>query len=104
MLYAEIMLLRADWAAKSNSGTLDEDISTGLAAIDKVFAMKARMAQALAIQGNLLVLKSRRSRDEKQKAQTVRQATDALEAALRSNPLLDREYGAVLADARRLRR
>jgi serine/threonine-protein kinase len=91
--YAEILALRVQWTIDEKIGRPDEDLATGLDSVEKALATNQRMAQALAVKGFLLLLKSHGARVAADRVELAQRAKVALEAALRENPLLAQEYG-----------
>jgi hypothetical protein len=67
---------------------------------NKALAIHFRKSQALALEGQLLLTKALATHDPREKITTAHSAAQALERALKENPLVEREYGAALATAR----
>jgi eukaryotic-like serine/threonine-protein kinase len=78
------------------------EIARGLEMAGKALARNPDMAAALAVKGALLVLEARTARDPSAALSAARRAKEALSAAARSNPLITRDRGAILAEAARL--
>src|SRR5436305_2185258 len=75
-------------------------VQKGLERIGKALAVNAAEARYLALRGLLEEMSARLETDPNRRREQARRALASLEAALRANPLLQREYGAALADAR----
>jgi predicted Ser/Thr protein kinase len=75
-------------------------IQEGLERIGKALAVNAAEPRYLALRGLLEEMSARLETDPNRRKEQARRALASLEAALRANPLLQREYGAALADAR----
>ncbi|MEO6192187.1 MAG: protein kinase [Thermoanaerobaculia bacterium] len=72
----------------------------GLECAGKALAINAGEARYLALRGSLESIGARLETDPRRREQAARQAVATLEAALKANPLLRREYGPALAEAR----
>jgi serine/threonine-protein kinase len=99
---AEIHALRAAWLVEGKKSPEDE-IKLGLANVDKALAINPRMASALATKASLHLTQARATRDPSARAEAARLAQKVFEDAFKSNPLLEREHGAALQEAARLR-
>ena len=75
-------------------------IREGLERVGKALAINAGEGRYLALRGLLEELSARLETDPVRRQEQARQALASLEAAFRTNPVLQREYGAALADAR----
>jgi serine/threonine-protein kinase len=75
-------------------------IQEGLERIGKALAVNPSEARYLALRGQLEEMSARLETDPNRRREQARKALASLEAALKANPLLQREYGAALADAR----
>src|SRR5436309_15931402 len=75
-------------------------VQKGLERLGKALAVNAAEARYLALRGLLEEMSARLEADPNRRREQARKALATLEAALRANPLLQREYGAALADAR----
>ncbi len=89
MNFADICLYRADNGDNPivDDATTGRVIETGLLAIDRVLLLAPATPRALAIQGGLLVLQSRRANGEKRKL--LERAREAISQALRANANLE---------------
>lgn len=67
-----------------------ETIEKGLEAAGKALAIHARWAGAFRVQGQLLRLRAKQSKDEQKKSGDAKQAVAALEKAVELNPLFER--------------
>jgi hypothetical protein len=72
----------------------------GLERIGKALAVNAGEGRYLALRGLLEEMSARLETDPTRRREQARRALASLEAAFRTNPMLQREYGAALADAR----
>jgi serine/threonine-protein kinase len=72
----------------------------GLAGVARALAVNAGEARYLALRGMFESIGARQERDPARRRERARQAVASLEAAFKANPLLQREYGAALAEAR----
>lgn len=72
----------------------------GLERIGRALAVNPREGRYLALRGLLAEMSARLEADPGRRRELARQALTSLEAAFKANPLLQREYGAALADAR----
>lgn len=96
---AEVARYRAE-AALARGGQPREEIRRGLDRLAKALEIRPEDARTLALQGALWEIAAR-SETDPARGEAVAQATAALEKALQLNPLLQREYGPVLAAVRR---
>ncbi len=88
-------------AALAHGGRPEEAIRRGLDRLGKALSIRPEDAQTLAIQGALWQLAARAETDPARRAEASARAAAALDKALQLNPLLQREYGPVLAEAKR---
>jgi tetratricopeptide (TPR) repeat protein/predicted Ser/Thr protein kinase len=72
----------------------------GLARAGKALAINTGEGRYLALRGSLESMRARLETDPDRRREAARQAVASLEAALKANPLLQREYGPALAEAR----
>jgi serine/threonine-protein kinase len=97
---AESARYRAE-AALARGGQPQEAIRRGLDRLAQALAIRPDDPQTLALHGTLWQLTARATADPKARAEASARAAASLEKALQINPLLQREYGSVLAEARR---
>src|SRR5262249_36567784 len=90
---AQVERQRAE-AALARGGDPEEILQLGLSRVDKALAIHPDEPEALALRGALTALTARR--------ETAARAAADLDTAIRLNPLLQREYGPVLDQARKL--
>jgi serine/threonine-protein kinase len=95
---AEVHELRAEWLLAKKQAA-EKDWTSGLAMVEKALVLNPHMARALATKGALLLSQARAEKDADAKLVAARKAKEALAAALRENPLLERERGAALKEA-----
>ncbi len=72
----------------------------GLDRVGRALSINAGEARYLALRGLFESMGARQERDPARRKSQARQAVASLEAAFKANPLLQREYGAALAEAR----
>jgi predicted Ser/Thr protein kinase len=72
----------------------------GLERVGRALAINAGEARYLALRGVFEGMGARQETDPDRRQAAARKAVASLEAALKANPLLQREYGPVLAEAR----
>ncbi|AKT42170.1 protein kinase domain-containing protein [Chondromyces crocatus] len=84
-------------------GRAEEDIGEGLRRIRGALSLNPTLPAYRALQGALLVLKARGSRDAGVRGGLLQRAHDDLTQALAGNRFLSREYGAVLAEIEAMR-
>ena len=75
-------------------------LQEGLERIGKALAVNPSEARYQALRGQLEEMSARLETDPNRRQEQARKALASLEAALKANPLLQREYGPALADAR----
>jgi len=97
---AESARYRAE-AALARGGRPQEAIRRGLERLAEALSIRPEDAQTLAIQGTLWQLAARAETDPARRAEASARAAAALDKALQLNPLLRREYGSMLAEAKR---
>ena len=78
------------------------NIQQGLMAADKALTLMNNWPRALAIKGALLLERSRTEKTKAQKRDSISNAHQALLAAIKNNPLLQRKYGGILEETERL--
>ncbi|WP_437635915.1 protein kinase domain-containing protein [Sorangium sp. So ce854] len=98
---AEVHRLRAALAAPGPRDARAE-VEAGLALVDRALAIDPVFPSASAEQGALLLLKAKAERDRALRLELARRAADVLARALEDNPLLAREHGPLLGEARKL--
>lgn len=104
---AEIHELRAAWLI-GNRKSAAEEIEKGIEMADRALARNPHMAAAHAVKGALYLLqaketsRSRTDRDPSTDPGPARRANDAFAAALRDNPLIARDRGPLVDEARGL--
>jgi len=91
-IHAEILSLRAQWAAETKMGKPAEDVARGLDSAAKALLKNPRMVQALIAKAQLLLVQSHLVRSDVERAEIARRAKEAFSVAFRENPLLEREY------------
>jgi eukaryotic-like serine/threonine-protein kinase len=95
---AQVAQFKAEAVADpSRTGTT---LREGLEKVDKALTINPGEGRYLALRGLLLYRTARLEVDAGRRREGSRQAVASLQAALKANPLLDREYGPALADAR----
>jgi hypothetical protein len=104
---AEIHELRAAWLMASRKSPAGE-IQKGIEMADEALARNPHMATAHAVKGALYVLQAREAlesrapRDPASALEPARRAKEAFAAALRDNPLIERDRGAIIEETRNL--
>lgn len=98
---AELHELRAESLVQGREDAREE-IAKGISMADKALSVNPHMAAAHAVRGALLVLEARTARDPEAAGAAARRAKEALDAALRENPLVARDRGPAIEAARRL--
>lgn len=98
---AEVYALRAIWLAESNRDPAN-DVARGIERCDKVLEINPHHGLAFAIKGQLLLVQARRALPGRSQSELATAAKDAFEHAFKTNVLLKREYGSVLAAAAKL--
>jgi hypothetical protein len=99
---AEIRALEAAWFLEGKKKGVEEAIRDGLAMAEKALALNPHMTTALLSRGDLLLVRARAAAEPGFRREEARGAEEALLAALRENPLLEREVQPTLAEARKL--
>jgi serine/threonine-protein kinase len=97
---AQTERLRAE-AALAQGRDPAEALRAGLGRADRALAINPAEAQALALRGTLAALAARAETDPARRREKAARAAADLEKALAQNPLLRREVGAILEEARR---
>jgi predicted Ser/Thr protein kinase len=98
ILFAQGQVAR--FAAEADSSQAAPSLREGLDRVDRALAINPGEGRYLALRGLLLYRTAREDTDAGRRREGARQAVAALQAALKANPLLAREYASVLADAR----
>src|SRR5262249_28066568 len=81
-----------------------EAIPSGLTLAGHALGLNPRFGEALAIKGALLLARAREAKAGAERRAAAQDAADALSAAFREVPLLERRWGAALRAASELRR
>lgn len=92
---AALCCYRATWALDAGRNA-KEDLDGGLALARRSREVNAHDAEALALEGALLLLVARAETDETARADTRREGESAIRRAIEMNPLMERDYGALL--------
>lgn len=87
---AKLARWRSEWQF-TNKQTSAGELAQGLAALEKTLALNPRNAEALALRGALRLLQARAG----QERELLKQGREDIEAALRINALLERDYGSM---------
>jgi eukaryotic-like serine/threonine-protein kinase len=101
----DVFFTQALIASRHAEGTRDNGsraaaLREGLARIGKALAINSGEARYLALRGQLELQSARAEAATDRRRERAKQAVASLENALRINPLLQREYGPVLLEAR----
>ncbi|WP_437675776.1 protein kinase domain-containing protein [Sorangium sp. So ce131] len=99
---AQIDALEAAWRLEGEKTGAEKAIEHGLAMAEKALALNPRLARALFTRGSLLLARARAARERAARFAAARSAEGAFTAALRENPLLERDVEPALRQARRL--
>jgi len=99
---AEIAQTAAEWQA-SQRQPADDDIASGLSALEQALKLDPALAPAFVVRGALYLTQARQARGPSRKLAAL-QASEALQQALNINPLLEREFGGLLGEATLLSR
>jgi serine/threonine-protein kinase len=100
VLFAQGQVARFQAEAAADSLRAVSSLREGLNRLDRALAINPGEGRYLALRGLLLYRAARLDADPGRRRDGARQAMASLQAALKANPLLAREYGPVLADAR----
>jgi predicted Ser/Thr protein kinase len=94
--------LAARYRAEGTKDSRDRDaaLREGLGRIGKALAINAGEARYLALRGLLQLRTAQAETDAARRREGTRQAAASLQEALKINPLLRREYGPILTEAR----
>jgi hypothetical protein len=94
--------LAARYRAEGTKDLKDRDaaLREGLGRIGKALAINAGEARYLALRGLLQLRTAQAETDAARRREGTRQAAASLQEALKINPLLRREYGPILTEAR----
>jgi predicted Ser/Thr protein kinase len=98
VLFAQAQVARFE--AEADPRRTGTSLREGLDRVGKALAINPGEGRYLALRGLLLYRAARLEADPGLRQEGARQAVASLQAALTANPLLAREYGPVLADAR----
>jgi serine/threonine-protein kinase len=90
LVLAEIHQIEAAWLLEG-SKSADPALAEGLAMADKALHLNPHMARALLVKGTLLLARADAARGAKERSRAVLDAGEALSAAVKENPLLERE-------------
>lgn len=90
LVLAEIHQIEAAWLLEG-SKSADPAIAEGLAMADKALHLNPHMARALLTKGTLLLARADAARAAPERSQAALDAGEALSAAAKENPLLERE-------------
>ncbi|HEX4959516.1 MAG TPA: protein kinase [Thermoanaerobaculia bacterium] len=99
-LFAQAQVARYRAEAVADPRKAAAALHDGLARVGRALAINPEEGRYLALRGLLLYRTARLEADPARKKEGARQAVASLQQALKANPLLEREYGSVLADAR----
>ena len=100
VLFAQAQVARFEAEAAADTHRAAPSLREGLERVGRALAINSGEGRYLALRGLLLYRTARLEADADRRREGARQAVASLQAALKANPLLDREYGPVLADAR----
>ncbi|HEV7785231.1 MAG TPA: hypothetical protein VGQ28_07840, partial [Thermoanaerobaculia bacterium] len=100
VLFAQAQVARFEAEAAADSSRAAPSLREGLNRVGRALAINPGEGRYLALRGLLLYRTARLDSDPGRRREGARQAVASLQAALKANPLLAREYGPVLADAR----
>jgi serine/threonine-protein kinase len=98
ILFAQAQVARFE--AEADARRSIPALREGLDRVGRALAINPGEGRYLALRGLLLYRTARLDADPGRRQDGARQAVASLQAALKANPLLAREYGPVLADAR----
>jgi serine/threonine-protein kinase len=99
----EIARATVEWKIEHQKPA-DEDIADGQAAIDQALNLSPALTPALAVRGTLYLLMARMAHGSAPRKQAAELAVRTFQQALSKDPLLDREFGALLGEATQLSR
>ncbi|HKI03393.1 MAG TPA: protein kinase [Thermoanaerobaculia bacterium] len=100
VFFTQALAARYRAEVAKSSGDREAALREGLGRTAKALAVNAGEARYLALQGLLQYRVAQTEADAARRRQGARQAVAVLELALRTNPLLRREYGPTLTEAR----
>jgi serine/threonine-protein kinase len=100
VLYTEGLVARLRAEAVAGAAERAALVRTGLERVGKALAVNAGEGRYLALRGLFESMAARAEADPGRRQEGARRAVASLEAALKANPLLQREYGPALATAR----
>jgi hypothetical protein len=98
---ADLHRWEALWRVETGQA-VGEEIQRGLVATDKALSINPGSASALALRGALWLIRAHERPAGAGRAEAARLSIESLEAALRMNPLLKREFGPLLDEAREI--
>jgi hypothetical protein len=96
---AYVYRLQAEWEFQQKRSAKDS-VAKGFDWIDKTLKMSKDDPDGIAVQGALFLVKARSENNSEQRSHEVSSATELLEKAIKSNSLLQKEYGPLLDQAR----
>jgi hypothetical protein len=100
VLFTEGLVARFRAEAAAGGAERAALVETGLERVGKALAVNAGEGRYLALRGLFESMAARSEADPGRRQEGARRAVASLEAALKANPLLQREYGPALAAAR----
>jgi tetratricopeptide (TPR) repeat protein/predicted Ser/Thr protein kinase len=98
--FTQGLIARARAEATADPGERAAALREGLERVGRALAVNAGEARYLALRGLLESMAARAESDPRRRQEGAARAAASLETALRTNPLLQREYGQALAAAR----
>ncbi len=90
----------ARWRAEADPGRSAAALREGLDQVGRALAINGGEGRYLALRGLLQYRLARLEFDPSRRREGARQAVASLQQAIKANPLLAREYGPVMGDAR----
>lgn len=100
-LVAQSHALAAEWL-RARKESPEDEIKAGLEMADRALAVNPKHAVAQATRGQLWLVRAQGAGDASVRAEAAKNAVLAFEQALQANPLLERQYGSALNEARRM--
>ncbi|HEX9942030.1 MAG TPA: protein kinase [Thermoanaerobaculia bacterium] len=100
VFFTQALVARYREEGAPDAGSREAALREGLACVGKALAINAGEARYLALRGLLQYRSARIETDAARRREGSRQAVASLEKAIAANPLLRREYGPALAEAR----
>ena len=98
---AEVYHREAQWQIEQKQSA-EASIAKGLQWVEKSSDMSAENPYTIALQGALFLLKAKTKNNLAERAQYASSATNAIEKAIKINPLLKKEYEPLLKEAKNL--